>query len=110
MRRAGLVLLAAAALVACHAIVPAGGPRQEWRQAVDLRLGERAIFDGGALEVTLEEVGVNEVELRVQSSGIPRRVRVRTGVGGAETFHPYRVALLSTSIADTATIEVTKLR
>ena len=110
MRRAGLARLLAAGVAACFATVPAGGQRGEWRQLVDLRMGERAIFDGGALEVTLEGVGVNEADLLVQSSGIPRRVRVRTGIGGAETFHPYRVTLISTSIANTVTIEVTKLR
>lgn len=110
MRRAVLALLLAAAVAACFATIPAGGQRHEWRQTVDLRMGERGIFDGGALEVTLEGVGVNEVDLMVRSSGLPRRVRIRSGIGGGETFHPYRVTLLSTSIANTATIEVTKLR
>lgn len=104
-------VLTAALLAACSTTIPAsGGSQVEWRQTVDLRMNQRAVIDGGGLELVLTGVGVNEATLLVDSREAPREERFRTGMAGARTYYPYRIMLLNTSIANTATVEVAKLR
>ncbi len=109
MRLAAVV--AAAALTACSTTIPANsGSEVEWRRTVDLRMSQRAVVDGGALELVLTGVGVNEATILVDARGGAQEDRFRTGLAGARTYHPYRIMLLSTSIANTVTVEVAKLR
>lgn len=102
-------LAAGVALAACAS---GGGPGSnvEWRQTVDLRMNQSAMVDGGGLELTLTSVGVNEITLVIDARETPREARLRTGMAGARTYYPYRVTLRSTSIANTATVEVARLR
>lgn len=81
---------------------------REWTRYADLSIGERAIFDGGALDLTLTGVGADEVTLIVEHHGIRRQERLRTGIGGIQDYPPYEIRLVSTSVANTATIEVSK--
>lgn len=107
--------LAVAALAAgCMATVPAGeggtagaAPRV---QQVNLHLGERVNFDGGALRITLTGVGADEATVLIEENAVTREARLRPGSGGSVTVPPYRIQLVSTSVANTATVEVVKER
>lgn len=103
-------LLGALVLAAgCMATIPVEDDRaDEGARRAHLTIGERAIFEGGAVVVTLTGVGVNEATIIAEVNGIPRRTRIRTGLGGAAQYPPYEVRLVSTSISNEATIEVVR--
>lgn len=112
MSRNRAVLAAAVFVVAgCTASVDREGvsnvPGQEvWKTDLELQLGERAIVDGGRLEVTLLTVGVNEATLLVDSRGGTRQETIRTGPGGSLQHPPYEIRLLSTGLDDSATVQI----
>ena len=110
MSRAWIVL---AALVAagCTATVSREGianvPGEEvWKTELDLEIGERALVDGGQLELTLVASGVERATVLVESSGGRRQQDLRTGPGGSLQHPPYEIRLLSTGIDGSARIQV----
>jgi hypothetical protein len=73
-----------------------------------MRVGERALFDGGALELTLREARPGTVTLQIRDARGQSTVELRgTGVGGGVTWPPYRV-WLATAGSGTATIMVSR--
>lgn len=101
------VLLAAG----CTATVSREGianvPGEEvWKTEVELELGERALVDGGQLELTLIASGVERATVLVESSRGRRQQDLRTGPGGSLQHPPYEVRLLSTGIDGSARIQV----
>lgn len=105
-------ILAIAVLAAgCTATVSRDGianvPGEEvWKTEVELELGERALVDGGRLELTLVASGVERATLLVESSAGRRQEELRTGPGGSLQHPPYEVRLLSTGIDGSARIQV----
>jgi hypothetical protein len=110
MSRAWIVL---ATLVAagCSATVSREGianvPGEEvWKTEVELELGEQALVDGGALELTLVASGIDRATVLVQGGGGRRQEELRTGPGGSLQHPPYEIRLLSTGIDGSARLQV----
>lgn len=101
---------ALAVAAACMTTIPVdrdGGDR-EWSRIVELSTGEMAIFDGGALELTVVEIEADVVTVTVERDGSLREDTLRTGLA-VRVHEPYEIRLLSTSVtSDLATIEVSK--
>lgn len=116
MTRAGALALSVLAAGACQTTTPAGervpGPYGdlEWVRSETLRIGEREFFDDGLLQVALLDVGIDDAIVSVRTDGVTRRARIRTGPAGGVLVTHYQVRLVSTTISDTATIEVSRLR
>ncbi|HKY61129.1 MAG TPA: hypothetical protein VJP59_08970 [Gemmatimonadota bacterium] len=105
------ILLAALVTAGCSATVSREGianvPGEEvWKTELDLELGERALVDGGQLELTLVATGVERATVLVQSGGGRRQEELRTGPGGRLQHPPYEIRLLSTGIDGSARIQV----
>ena len=105
------ILVAALLATGCTATVSREGianvPGEEvWKTEVELDLGERALVDGGQLELTLVASGVDRATVLVESSGGRRQEDLRTGPGGSLQHPPYEVRLLSTGIDGSARIQV----
>ena len=118
MSTRAILVAAALAATACMATIPVEDDddrdgrfegRGLWTQRADIRLRQRALFDNGALSVALTGVGVNDAEFVLAVNGVPREVRIRTGMFG-ETYAPYEIRLVSTSVSNAVTVEVTRLR
>lgn len=110
-RRAILAGLGALLAAGCMATIPVedGADRDvEWRQRARLSVGERAVFDAGALEIVLIEVGGAYALVQVDTDGAPREARLTPDPGGYETFPPYEIRLESTRTGLEAVLEVTK--
>ena len=96
---------------ACSATVSRDGisnvPGEEvWKSEVDLELGERALVDGGRLELTLVESGIDRATVLVESSRGRREEDIRTGPGGSLQYPPYEIRLVSTGIDGSARLQV----
>ncbi len=110
MKRAwiiGATLLAAG----CSATVSRDGisnvPGEEvWKTEVDLEVGERALVDGGRLEMTLVASGIESATVVVESGAGRRQEDVRTGPGGSLQHPPYEIRLLSTGIDGSARFQI----
>ena len=105
------IVLAALVAAGCTATVSREGianvPGEEvWKTELDLEIGERALVDGGQLELTLVASGVERVTVLVESSGGRRQQDLRTGPGGSLQHPPYEIRLLSTGIDGSARIQV----
>lgn len=112
--------VAVAIAVASAACASAGGTRgrtvevpanAEWTERVELRLDERLILDGRALEVQPLSIGVNRATLQVRANSIDRTIDLQADTAlDAETVPPYHIRLVSTSAEPSVTIQVTKLK
>lgn len=105
------ILVPALFVAGCTATVSREGianvPGEEvWKTEVELGLGERALVDGGQLELTLVASGVERATVLVESSSGRRQQDLRTGPGGSLHLAPYEVRLLSTGIDGSARIQV----
>ena len=105
------VLMAAMVAAGCTATVSREGianvPGEEvWKTEIELDLGERALVDGGQLELTLVASGVERATVMVESSAGRRQEEIRTGPGGSLQHPPYEVRLLSTGIDGSARLQV----
>ena len=105
------ILAAALVSAGCSATVSREGianvPGEEvWKTEIELELGERALVDGGQLELTLVASGVDRATVLVESSGGRRQEEIRTGPGGSLQHPPYEVRLLSTGIDGSARLQV----
>ena len=105
------ILVAAMLAGGCTATVSREGianvPGEEvWKTELDLEIGERALVDGGQLELTLVASGVERATVLVESSGGRRQQDLRTGPGGSLQHPPYEIRLLSTGIDGSARIQV----
>ncbi|MGH7542910.1 MAG: hypothetical protein ACREK7_03140 [Gemmatimonadota bacterium] len=110
MSRAWIVVTALLA-AACSATVSRDGisnvPGEEvWKTEVDLELGERALVDGGRLELTLVASGIDRATVLVESGGGRRQEDIRTGTGGSLQHPPYEIRLLSTGIDGSARFQI----
>lgn len=103
----GAALLAAGCTTSVSREGIANVPGEEvWKTEVELELGERAFVDGGQLELTLIESGVEQATVLVESGGGRREETLRTGPGGSLQYPPYEIRLLSTGIDGSAQVQV----
>lgn len=112
MTRSSVVALSVLAAGACQTTAGERTPGGdlEWVRSATLRIGDREFFDDGLLEVALLDVGIDDAVVSVRTDGVTRRARIRTGPAGGVLVTYYQVRLVSTTISDTATIEVSRLR
>ena len=79
-----------------------------WTQQATMRTNERALFDGGQLEITLQEASPGRAVLLVEDDRGQSTVELRgTGPGAGIHWPPYHVWLASAG-SGTATITVSK--
>jgi hypothetical protein len=107
----GWIVAAALLAAGCSATVSRDGianvPGEEvWKTEIELEQGEQALVDGGQLELTLVEAGIERATVVVQSGGGRRQEELRTGPGGSLQHPPYEIRLLSTGIDGSARIQV----
>lgn len=107
--RTAATLLTATLLAGCMTTIPVEDP-DTWRQRAELAVGERAIYDGGAITVTLVEAGDSHAIVTVERDGISREGRITTDPRGFVTEPPYRIHLVSADADERAVIEVTRPR
>ena len=95
------IVVAVLLTAGCTATVSREGianvPGEEvWKTEVELELGERALVDGGQLELTLVASGVERATVLVESSAGRRQEELRTGPGGR--LVPLLLGLLAASV------------
>ena len=79
-----------------------------WTRQATLVKGERALFDGGELEITLVDADDDEAELRIRDDSGQRTVEIRdTGRNRGIQWPPYRI-WLSSADDDRATVVVSR--
>ncbi len=107
------VLLAAVAITACVTATGGGGPANRpvgETERVELRMSERYIDPTGGLEIQPIFIEVDRATLAVRVEGLVRTVELTTGPMGSETVPPYSFELVSTTMAPSATVLVTRIR
>ncbi|MDX1661324.1 MAG: hypothetical protein R3326_05990 [Gemmatimonadota bacterium] len=91
------------------ATIPVDDP-EVWSQRAELAVGERAVFDAGAIEIVLTEAGDSHALVTIDKQGVTSEGRLTTDPRGFVAVPPYQIRLVAADADETAIIEVTRPR